>query len=128
MKLIRTKFKSGERYSLLVDDKGMPIWYPTLFATSKLRNSAKAPNTIEAHLNAIKLLIEWSHSSNIVLEEIFSAKQFLTTEQIEHLCIYLKGKKMKKFMKALKVVGTKEKNCIELKFEVKNQFLAQLLI
>ena len=98
------------------------------FCYEQTQNSAKAPNTIEAHLNAIKLLIEWSHSSNIVLEEIFSAKQFLTTEQIEHLCIYLKGKKMKKFMKALKVVGTKEKNCIELKFEVKNQFLAQLLI
>ncbi|MDP7812960.1 tyrosine-type recombinase/integrase (plasmid) [Acinetobacter baumannii] len=102
MKLIRTKFKSGERYSLLVDDKGMPIWYPTLFATSKLRNSAKAPNTIEAHLNAIKLLIEWSHSSNIVLEEIFSAKQFLTTEQIEHLCIYLKGKKDEKIYEGFK--------------------------
>ena len=102
MKLIRTKFESGERYSLLVDDEGMPIWYPTLFATSKLRNSAKAPNTIEAHLNAIKLLIEWSHSSNIVLEEIFSAKQFLTTEQIEHLCIYLKEKKDKQIYEDFK--------------------------
>jgi hypothetical protein len=30
MKLIRTKFESGERYSLLIDDNGVPNWYPTL--------------------------------------------------------------------------------------------------
>lgn len=93
MKLTRTKFMSGERYSLLVDDKGVPAWYPTLFATSKLRNSAKAPNTIEAHLNAIRLLLEWSRSENLILEDLFSKNQFLTTEQIEILCIYLKEKK-----------------------------------
>ncbi len=83
MKLIRTKFESGERYSLLIDDNGVPNWYPTLFATSKLRNSAKASNTIEAYLNAVKLLLEWCHTNNILLEETFLKKQFLTTEQIE---------------------------------------------
>ena len=112
MKLIRTKFESGERYSLLIDDNGVPNWYPTLFATSKLRNSAKASNTIEAYLNAVKLLLEWCHTNNILLEETFLKKQFLTTEQIEGLCIYLRDKKDKKTDEKLRkpIIQRKEFN------------------
>lgn len=94
MKIARTVFRSGERYSLLLDE-GTPVWYPTLFATSQLRNSAKAPNTIEAYLNAIRHLLEWAQSQNIVLEDLFSTNQFLTVEQVENLCDYLKKKKRK---------------------------------
>ena len=39
-RLKRVKFDSGERYSLLIDNDGIPLWYPTLFATSQLRNAA----------------------------------------------------------------------------------------
>ena len=90
-KLRRVKFESsGERYSLLTGSDGLPLWYPTLFATSQLRNAAKAPNTIEAHLNAIKLLLEWTNSHEIDLKQSFSTMKFLTVEQIESLCSYLK--------------------------------------
>ena len=91
LKLTRVKFESsGERYSLLTGSDGLPLWYPTLFATSQLRNAAKAPNTIEAHLNAIKLLFEWANSHEIDLKQSFSTMKFLTVEQIESLCSYLK--------------------------------------
>ena len=91
LKLTRVKFESsGERYSLLTGSDGLPLWYPTLFATSQLRNAAKAPNTIEAHLNAIKLLLEWTNSHEIDLKQSFSTMKFLTVEQIESLCSYLK--------------------------------------
>lgn len=91
VKLRRVKFESsGERYSLLTGSDGLPLWYPTLFATSQLRNAAKAPNTIEAHLNAIKLLLEWTNSHEIDLKQSFSTMKFLTVEQIESLCSYLK--------------------------------------
>ncbi|MGX8219669.1 tyrosine-type recombinase/integrase [Psychrobacter celer] len=91
LKLTRVKFaSSGERYSLLTGSDGLPLWYPTLFATSQLRNAAKAPNTIEAHLNAIKLLFEWANSHKIDLKQSFLTMKFLTVEQIESLCSYLK--------------------------------------
>lgn len=91
LKLTRVKFESsGERYSLLTGSDGLPLWYPTLFVTSQLRNAAKAPNTIEAHLNAIKLLFEWANSHEIDLKQSFSTMKFLTVEQIESLCSYLK--------------------------------------
>lgn len=91
IKLTRVKFESsGERYSMLIGSDGLPLWYPTLFATSQLRNAAKAPNTIEAHLNAIKLLIEWTNYHEIDLKQSFSTMKFLTVEQIESLCSYLK--------------------------------------
>lgn len=91
LKLTRVKFESsGERYSLLTGSDGLPLWYPTLFATSQLRNAAKAPNTIEAHLNAIKLLFEWANSHEIDLKQSFSTMKFLTVEQIESLCSYLR--------------------------------------
>lgn len=91
LKLKRVKYESsGERYSLLTGSDGLPLWYPTLFATSQLRNAAKAPNTIEAHLNAIKLLFEWTNSNEIDLKQSFSTMKFLTVEQIESLCSYLK--------------------------------------
>lgn len=92
-RLKRVKFDSGERYSLLIDNDGIPLWYPTLFATSQLRNAAKAPNTIEAHLNAIKLLFEWTNSNRIDLKQSFVTLNFLTIEQIESLCAYLKQDK-----------------------------------
>ena len=92
-RLKRVKFDSGERYSLLIDNDGIPLWYPTLFATSQLRNAAKAPNTIEAHLNAIKLLFEWTNSNRIDLRQSFLTLKFLTVEQIESLCDYLKQDK-----------------------------------
>lgn len=94
IKLTRVKFESsGERYSMLIGSDGLPLWYPTLFATSQLRNAAKAPNTIEAHLNAIKLLIEWTNYHEIDLKQSFSTMKFLTVEQIESLCSYLKQDK-----------------------------------
>lgn len=107
MKLTRTKLASGERYSVLLDEKGVPAWYPTLFATSQLINKAAAPNTIEAYLNAIRLLLEWCNSSGIVLEELFSSNRFLAAEQVEQLCIYLREKKSTKKSGLVRNINTK---------------------
>ncbi len=41
MKLSVRRFKgeSGERFALLVDETGMPLFYPSLYATAILRGS-----------------------------------------------------------------------------------------
>ncbi len=49
----------GERVSVLVEDDGLPAYYPTLFATSQLRNSSQAAGTIRQKLSALKVLTRW---------------------------------------------------------------------
>lgn len=50
---------TGERHAILVDEAGMPLFYPTLWITVILRGGAKAVDTIQNALNAIKCLYAW---------------------------------------------------------------------
>lgn len=93
MRVITRVFASGERYPMLVDADGMPVTYPTLYATTQLRNSAKSANTIEANLQSIKLLYEWCYANQINLEETLSSAKLFDTTDIEGLCYYLRVKK-----------------------------------
>lgn len=43
-------FGDGERVPMLHDGQGVPLFYPTLFATSKLRNAGAAVSTIRSKL------------------------------------------------------------------------------
>lgn len=79
------KFSDGERYPLLINSKGMPHWYVTLFTTTQIRNASKAPNTIAAALSAIKVLLDWTDSFNIDLELRFAQRNFLTEQELESL-------------------------------------------
>lgn len=40
----------GERVPMLLDNRGLPLFYPTLFATSRLRNGGTAVSTISNKL------------------------------------------------------------------------------
>lgn len=93
MRVITTVFDSGERYPMLVGVDGMPAHYPTLYATTQLRNGAKSANTIEANLQCIKLLYEWCYANQIDLEDILLNATMLDTIGIESLCYYLRIKK-----------------------------------
>jgi hypothetical protein len=46
----------GERVPMLHDAQGLPLLYPTLFATTQLRNAAAAVNTIRNKLVDIVVL------------------------------------------------------------------------
>tara|TARA_R110000868_G_scaffold284320_5_gene544797 strand:- start:1212 stop:2483 length:1272 start_codon:yes stop_codon:yes gene_type:complete len=87
------KFRDGERYPLLLDEKGIPHWNITLYITTKIRNSNKASNTISAILSSLKVLLCWSYSIGIDLEDRFSQKKFLTDQELESLRNYLQVKK-----------------------------------
>ena len=52
-------FGGGERVPLLHDARGLPLFYPTLFATAKLRNAGIAVNTIRNKLLDILVLLRW---------------------------------------------------------------------
>lgn len=55
---------------MLHDDRGLPLFYPTLFATSQLRNGGSAVNTIRNKLADIIVLLRWEqqHGRDLVAE------------------------------------------------------------
>lgn len=60
MQLSVRVLRDGERVPLLLDERGLPLFYPTLFETAQLRNGGAAVNTIRAiiptrsHMNTIQ--------------------------------------------------------------------------
>lgn len=53
---MRTKLfvsKSGERYSILLNDEGIPLQYPNLFATMVYRNDGQAASSCQKALGHV---------------------------------------------------------------------------
>ena len=85
----RIRSSDGERHVILVDEAGMPLFYPTLWITVILRGGAKAVNTIQNALNAIKCLYAWQDSRAMNLEQRFSAGEFLEANEVHSLRDFL---------------------------------------
>lgn len=117
MKLVRAFFQNGERYSLLVGDDGKPLWYPTLYATSQLRNAAKAPNTIVANLAVIRQLMVWAKREDFNLETNFAQNKFLSTPQIESLCRFFQQRHFSHHSKPLMLQSARNKEVARTKIK-----------
>jgi len=64
------KMEDGRRFALLLKD-GIPMYYPSLYITTRKRNSSyNTQRNIQQH---IKLLQSWCEIEGIVLEERFSS-------------------------------------------------------
>lgn len=92
LSLARTVMRDGERYPVLLNAGGAPCWYPTLYATTQLRNNSKAPSTITSVLAAIRLLLKWCEAESIDLETRLARRDFLAMSEVENLCRYLQSK------------------------------------
>lgn len=77
--------RHGERWGMLLDGQGMPVFYPTLFNTCKLRNAGKATSTQEQYLTSIKVLLEYCDGCPIDLVQRILSKKFLTTGELDGL-------------------------------------------
>ena len=75
----------GERVPMLHDEHGVPLFYPTLFATSQLRNAGDAVNTIRNKLSDLVVLMRWEqeHRRDLVAE--FRGGRFLTVADVVSL-------------------------------------------
>lgn len=75
----------GERFPMLHDEQGLPLFYPTLFATSQLRNAGAAVNTIRNKLADLTVLLRWEqvHGRDLIAE--FRRGQFLTVADVVSL-------------------------------------------
>jgi len=84
--------EDGERTSVLVDGRGMPLFYANLYATWELRYRSLAANTILNTLNAIKVIYLWQDRAGIDLEYLFSHGGVLDENQIRDLSDFLQRK------------------------------------
>lgn len=103
----RFKGHDGERYSVLVDEQGMPLYYPTLFSTWTLRAKSVAANTITNALHALKALCAWEAQHGINLESDFAQGKFLDENQIRGLSDFLQRSLI--CSKGTKLVSIKQK-------------------
>jgi integrase len=85
-------FTDGERVPILSDECGIPLWYPTLFVTTQVRNASKAPNTMLAVYSAIRIFLAWAESLGLSLEARFARKHFLTEAELESFRAYCQGR------------------------------------
>lgn len=97
---------NGERYPILVEQDNMPVFYPTLFATAKIRNAGRAANTMDQYLTSIKVLLGWSDENGIDLVSRILTQQFLTTGELDQLADEC-GKK-RRAVKAGNIVSLKK--------------------
>lgn len=77
--------QEGERVPFLLDEHGLPLFYPTLFETAKLRNGGAAFNTIRNKLEDIEVLLRWEADNNRDLVTEFKNGQMLTLADIMSL-------------------------------------------
>ncbi|MFF7864108.1 MULTISPECIES: hypothetical protein [unclassified Pseudomonas] len=91
MQLSIRRFTSstGERFAVLVDDLGMPLYYPTLYVTCVLRGGGLAVNTIINSLTAIKALYAWQAYQGFEVESRFERSELLLTHEIHPLRDFL---------------------------------------
>jgi len=75
----------GERVPILHDAQGIPLFYPTLFATSQLRNAGAAVNTIRNKLADLVVLQRWEQINGRDLIAEFRAGNFLTVADVVSL-------------------------------------------
>lgn len=75
----------GERVPMLHDQQGVPLFYPTLFVTSQLRNAGAAVNTIRNKLADLVVLMRWEHSHGRDLIAEFRSGRFLTVADVDSL-------------------------------------------
>ena len=75
----------GERVPMLHDEQGLPLFYPTLFATSQLRNAGAAVNTIRNKLADLVVLLRWERVNARDLIAEFRSGRFLTVADIVSL-------------------------------------------
>lgn len=84
---VRTiKVSNGTRRAMLCERAtGFPLFYPTLYLTTRVYLAGGEYNTQKGHLGAILFLYVWCDRNKIQLEKSFGKGIFLNLDQIERL-------------------------------------------
>lgn len=79
------RFSSGERFPVLLDQSGVPVALPTLFAVTELRMRNLASNSIANALRSLQLFVTFLEHQRIDLSVRFSAGEVFKLHEIESL-------------------------------------------
>ena len=86
-RIVNCRWESGEHYRMLVDaTTSMPPYWPTLFVSTQLRNTGRSVATMEAGLDAIRVLFGFLDERKIDLEERVLQGEYFATGEIDVLC------------------------------------------
>ena len=85
VKLKRLQLSNGEKYSILLDESGIPLLYENLFVTVYYRNFSRASNTCHVVFESLRLLSEICAYLNINLVERCKAGNFLEQHELQQL-------------------------------------------
>ncbi|KHT02566.1 tyrosine-type recombinase/integrase [Pectobacterium brasiliense] len=79
-------FENGERYCHVIDKKtGEPLYDPTLYITTRVRNRSESINTMEAVAGSLALLYRFFSLRRIDIRERIATLQFLALNEIDDL-------------------------------------------
>ncbi len=103
----RFQGESGERFSILVDDTGMPLYYPALYVTAEMRGASLSINTIDNALSALKAMHAWQDHYHLDLESRFKRSELLLAHEIHSLRDFMQKPLETMWSKGGKVVAIK---------------------
>lgn len=77
---------SGERYCLIFDDQAkLPLYFPSLYVTTQVRNRSLSFAAMESALVGIKVLLKFTDEYSINLEKRFREKEYLKPNELDAL-------------------------------------------
>ncbi|WP_257982055.1 FAD:protein FMN transferase [Pectobacterium brasiliense] len=107
-------FENGERYCHIIDKKtGEPLYDPTLYITTRVRNRSESINTMEAVAGSLALLYRFFSLRRIDIRERIATLQFLALNEIDDLADFAsKNFKNKRTHLCMSVVLLKNRQSI----------------
>ena len=84
-RIVPCRWQTGERYCLLVDETGLPLWSPALFATTQIRAAGSSVATMETALRSIQILLAYADDRGISIEERIRARKHLAMPEVHGL-------------------------------------------
>ncbi|EPA94412.1 site-specific integrase [Pseudomonas sp. G5(2012)] len=105
----RFKGESGERFAILIDEFGMPLYYPALYVTAQMRGASLSINTIDNALSALKAMYAWQNYYGLDLESRFKRSELLVGHEIHSLRDFMQKPMSSMWPSAGKVVAIRGK-------------------
>lgn len=78
-------FENGERSCVIVDETGMPLYYPCLFLTTQLRNKSDSASTLANSAGHLGAFLQAMEESQIDLVARMSEGKVLEPHEVESL-------------------------------------------
>jgi integrase len=85
MKVSQKSFvmESGERYVLLVDGQGMPLYWPNLYVTTQVRNRSLSEAAMASALGGISILLRYFNERKVDMVRRFEEAKFFEGFEID---------------------------------------------